>query len=63
MLNSSFKNPNEIFELIIDFHHGIAKIIIGSAQFHLISLIPGIVGATGASIAIFMIIKVFGWRS
>ncbi|MBN3895496.1 MAG: hypothetical protein HWQ41_09570 [Nostoc sp. NOS(2021)] len=62
LLNSSFKNPNEIFELIIGFHHGILQTLINFYQVNWTFFIPGVVGAIGASIAIFMMRKVFGWR-
>ncbi|MEH2374312.1 hypothetical protein [Nostoc sp.] len=52
----SFKNPNKILKLIIDFHYAILKVIINYPQI-------GILGAIGASIAIFMMRKVFRWRS
>ena len=62
LLNYSFKNPNKIFELIIDFHHGILQTLINFYQVNWTFFIPGVVGAIGASIAIFMMRKVFGWR-
>ncbi|MEH2440315.1 hypothetical protein [Nostoc sp.] len=67
LLNSSFKKPNEIFKRIIDFNHEILQIIIGFFSVNWTVnwpfFIPGIVGAIGASITIFMMRKVFAWRS
>ncbi|MEH2066076.1 MAG: hypothetical protein V7K50_28090 [Nostoc sp.] len=62
LLNSSFKHPNKIFELIIGFNHGILQTVINFYQVDWIFFIPGVLGAIGASIAIFMMRKVFGWR-
>ncbi|MCW5315212.1 hypothetical protein GTQ43_15760 [Nostoc sp. KVJ3] len=59
----SFKNQNEILKLIIDFHYAILKVIINFPQIDLRLLILGMLGAIGASIAIFMMRKVFRWGS
>jgi hypothetical protein len=48
----SLKNPNEILKVIIDFHQDLSGFFI-----------PGMLGAIGASIAIFIMRKVFRWRS
>ncbi|MEH2347288.1 MAG: hypothetical protein V7K55_04665 [Nostoc sp.] len=55
----SFKNPNEILKLIIDFHYAILKVIINFPQIDLRLLILGMLGAIGASVAIFIMRKVF----
>jgi hypothetical protein len=57
-----FKNSNEILKIIIDFHYEILKVIIKFPQIDFRFLIPGMLGAIGASIAIFMMRKVFRWR-
>lgn len=59
----SFKNPNEIIKLVIDFHYAMFKVIINFPQIDLIFLILGMLGAIGASISIFMMRKVFRWGS
>ncbi|MEH2191179.1 MAG: hypothetical protein V7K98_00715 [Nostoc sp.] len=59
----SFKNPNKILKLIIDFHYAMLKVIINFPQIDLRLLILGMLGAIGASIAIFMMRKVFRWPS
>lgn len=46
------KNPNEILKVIIDSHKSLSGF-----------LILGMLGAIGASIAIFLMRKVFRWRS
>ncbi|MEH2070664.1 MAG: hypothetical protein V7K47_21295 [Nostoc sp.] len=62
ILSSSFKNLNEIFKIIIDFHYAILKEITYFPKIDFRFFIPGILGAIGASIAIFMSRKVFRWR-
>ncbi|MEH2320431.1 hypothetical protein [Nostoc sp.] len=62
-LKDSFTNPNEILKVIIDFHHGILEVIIDFPQIDFRFFIPGMLGAIGASIAIFMMGKVFRWCS
>ncbi|MEH2200447.1 hypothetical protein [Nostoc sp.] len=52
LLKDSLKNPNGILKTIIDFH-----------QIDLKLLFLGTLGAIGASIAIFMMRKVFRWDS
>ncbi|WP_373528029.1 hypothetical protein [Nostoc sp.] len=52
LIKDSLKNPNEILKKIIDFH-----------QIDLKLLFLGMLGAIDASIAIFMMRKVFRWRS
>ncbi|MFN6526552.1 hypothetical protein [Nostoc sp. ChiSLP03a] len=59
----SFKNPNEILKSIIDFHYAILKEITHFPKIDLSFLIPGMLGAIGASIALFMSRKIFRWRS
>ncbi|MEH1793372.1 hypothetical protein [Nostoc sp.] len=59
----SFKNQNEILQLIIDFHYAILKVIINFPQIDLRLFILSMLGAIGASIAIFMMRKVFRWGS
>ncbi|MEH2456944.1 hypothetical protein [Nostoc sp.] len=51
-LKDSFTNPNEILKVIIYF-----------PQIDFRFFIPGMLGAIGASIAIFMMRKVFRWCS
>ncbi|MEH2265191.1 hypothetical protein [Nostoc sp.] len=59
----SFKNLNVILKIIIDFHYEILKIIIDFHQINFTFFIRGMLGAIGASIAIFMMKKVFRSRS
>ncbi|MEH2085572.1 hypothetical protein [Nostoc sp.] len=63
LLKDSLKNLNEILKKIIDSHYEILEVIINFHKIHFEFFIPGMLGAIGASIAIFMMRKKFRWRS